>query len=129
MTESGYYPPGAEFHPDAPWNEEVVPNRIFKVCVSQTISKNTTVNTNDYHLEIDDEDNYPYADTSDTNWVTAYSNDHYTPLELIRMFKKSLEYARDTYSPNNSIFSIKQIKHLISECEGWMEDDYDIIEE
>ena len=39
MTESGYYPPGAEHDPNAPWNQEELPEREIEVTVSVTLSK------------------------------------------------------------------------------------------
>ena len=30
MTESGYYPPGAEHDPNAPWNQEELPEGRLK---------------------------------------------------------------------------------------------------
>lgn len=41
MKESGYYPPGAEFDPDAPWNEPLPVNH--HVFVSITISGYTDI--------------------------------------------------------------------------------------
>ena len=89
MIESGYYPPGAEFDPNAPYNQVELPKREFEVTISQTLSKPVTVFTNDYNLEIDcDEDGkYEALDTSDTAWKDVYEDEYHTPAQLIQMLK------------------------------------------
>lgn len=129
MIESGYYPPGAEFDPRAPWNDPGPPEkRAFEVCISQTLSKNTTVTTNDYSVEVDcDEDGYYESiDTSETNWKNAYKEERMTPLELIEELKGFIERTL----PDPVVFprEYKKAKYLISECEGWVEDDLEIME-
>lgn len=132
MTESGYYPPGAEFDPDAPWNQNDPEEKEFKVTVSQTLSKNTTVTTSDYipggyfpETEWDIDGYHTVTchepdDTSDTDWKKAYNNEHYTPLGLIQEFKEMLE--KNTPIPET------RRKHLIDECMNWIEDDLEICE-
>lgn len=133
MTESGYYPPGAEFDSRAPWNEPVIPEESFNVYISQTLSKSTKVTTNDYYPEEDgDEDgSYMTADTSDTNWEAAYDKDHYTPLQLIDLFRRSLlkELNSIISKPNQDLKRKKYLETLISECSGWTEDETEVMEE
>lgn len=132
MTESGYYPPGAEFDPDAPWNQNDPEEKEFKVTVSQTLSKSTTVTTSDYipggyfpETEWDIDGYHTVTchepdDTSDTDWKKAYNNEHYTPLGLIQEFKEMLE--KNTPIPET------RRKHLINECMNWIEDDLEVCE-
>lgn len=129
MTESGYYPPGAEFDPRAPWNEPDIPEKSFDVCISQTLSKSTKVTTDDYYPEEDgDEDgSYMTANTSDTDWKAAYDKDHYTPLQLIGLFKEFLE--KHLPDPIIDIKGYKKAKSLIAECEDWTEDETEVMEE
>lgn len=133
MTESGYYPPGAEHDPDAPYNQSDTEEKEFEVTVSQTLSKNTTVTTSDYipggcfpETDWDIDGYYTITcyepdDTSDTDWKAAYNDEHCTPLELIQEFKKMLE--------ENSTISENRRKYLIEECMNWIEDDLEICEE
>ena len=123
----------------APFNEVEVPERDFDVTCSQTLSRTVTVTTNNYvpgasgcDYEPDDEGGYATVswhdapDTSDTNWADEYAeNEHYTPLQLINLFKRYLEDIRD----NSGIASKapSYIKHLIEECEGWQEDETEFI--
>ena len=50
MTESGYYPPGAEHSPNAPWNQEELPEREIEVTVSVTLSKTVKIKVSDYTI-------------------------------------------------------------------------------
>ena len=43
MIESGYYPPGAEHDPNAPWNQVDPEPRKVEVTVSITLSKTVEV--------------------------------------------------------------------------------------
>ena len=143
MQESGYYPAGAEHDPQAPWNEPLIPDREFEVCISQSLSKNLKVVTNNYVQETCVEswngickDN---INTSDTNWNDVYKEQgHLTPLELIQCFKDLLvlnleEAKKDAVSDNAELAGlagrqIKRFEHLISECENWTNDETEIVE-
>lgn len=48
MIESGWYPPGAEFDPNAPYNQIEVPQKDFEVTCSQSLSRTAIVTTNNY---------------------------------------------------------------------------------
>ena len=84
----------------------------FDVCVSQTLSKNTHVVA---------------CISDDTNWKEVYSKEHMTPIEIIGEFKKFLT----TYLPDPivNIRGFKNFKHLINECNNWVEDETEIIQE
>ena len=129
MRESGYYPPGAEFNSNAPWNQVEVPERQFDVCISQTLSKSTGVTTNDYVPGVVQEEDgyYPYSDTSDTDWEEAYESEHLTPLQLIDEFKDFL--TKHLPDPIVDVKGFQRFKHLIDECEGWVEDEIEVMEE
>lgn len=128
MYDNYNYPLGADT-PYAPWNEQEVPERQFDVCISQTLSKSTSVTTNDYVPEVDqDEDGvYESTDTSDTDWNEAYKNEHLTPLQLIGEFKDFL--TKHLPDPVVDLAEYKKWKKLISECEGWAEDELTVLEE
>lgn len=126
MIESGYYPPGAEFDPRAPWNEQEVPKRQFDVCVSQTLSKNTKVLTDDYDLE-PTEEGCTDITTSNTNWERVYEGEHLTPLQLIGEFKDFL--TKHLPDPIIDVKGFRRFKHLIDECEGWTEDETEVVED
>lgn len=50
MTESGYYPLGAEHAPNAPWNQVDNPEREIEVTVSVTLSKTVKIKVSDYEI-------------------------------------------------------------------------------
>lgn len=114
--ESGYYPEGSEFDPNAPWNREDPPKRKFDVYVSQSLSKSTSVVTNDYTPDENGE-----ADTRTICWSDVYSeSEHYTPLQLIGLLSRILEQKiKETRSKTKKQF----YKFLIEECNGWIEDE------
>lgn len=127
MRERDYYPAGAYDDPNAPYNEVTPPERDFDVTISQTLSKNTTLTTSRYLPEVDDEDGRMYPDTSDTDWKEIYEEEAYTPLALIAKFKELMEDALKNGRVPKALQST--YKNLIEECEGWEEDDYEVIEE
>lgn len=127
MYDNYNYPLGADT-PYAPWNEQEVPERRFDVCISQTLSKSTRVTTNDYIPKVDQDEGgvYKLTDTSDTDWREAYKNEHLTPLQLIGEFKDFL--TKHLPDPIIDIKVFKRFKHLIDECEGWIEDETEVCE-
>ena len=116
MTESGYYPPGAEFDPSAPYNRSDPPREKFDVYVVQTLSKTATVETDDYEPEEEIDEDGPnfYYNTDNTDWENAYEDNHYTPYQLITMLKRVLEMQLRGEKVSNYL-----AKRLIEECEGW----------
>lgn len=135
------YPDGVNDNtPGAPWNEPEVPEKEFDVTCSQSLSKTVTVTTNNYipgaegvDYEPDDEGGYCAVgwhdpdDTSDTDWEEEYSNEHYTPLQLIELFKRYLQHILDDKVQVLTLASY--IKHLIEECDNWSEDETEYVED
>ena len=69
MTESGYYPLGTEYYPNAPWNQVDNPEREIEVTVSVTLSKTVKIKVSDYEI-IDsgkDEDGEYFEDIDCSN--------------------------------------------------------------
>lgn len=100
--------------------------RNFGVFVSQTLSKDVNVSTDTYRY-IGYEEGIDKVDTEEVNWEKVYKDDrHYTPIELIKLFKSYLEEKLS----NNNLPLIERTKalHLVSECSDWVEDET-IIEE
>ena len=140
MSEADYYPMGAYRDPSAPYNQSDIPEEEFEVTCSQSLSRTATVWTDNYipgasgvDWETDDE-GHSYAsgwhddpDTSDTNWAEEYhDNDHYTPIQLIELFRRHLENELNNSDiPQNRI---NKYKHLIEECEGWTEDETEYLQ-
>ena len=141
MSEADFYPAGSYRDPSAPYNQPDIPEEEFEVTCSQSLSRTATVWTSNYipgasgvDYEPDGEGGYCASswhddhDTSDTNWAEEYhDNDHYTPLQLIELFREHLEAELNNSNiPQNRV---NKYKHLIEECEGWSEDETEYIEE
>ena len=139
MNESAYYPAGAYYDKAAPYNQLDVPEEEFEVTCSQSLSRTTTVVTNNYvpgdegvDWETDDEGHpckshwQDAPDTSDTNWAEEYhDNDHYTPIQLIELFKQCLE----ENLKNGLVFKNPKVtQRLIEECKGWIENETEYVE-
>lgn len=138
MYDNYNYPAGAD-NESAPWNQSDPEEKEFSVLCSQSLSKTVTVTTCNYipgdsgvDYEPDDEGGY-YADqwhdpddTSDTDWDEEYhDNDHYTPLQLIELFKQHLE---NELAKTEDVKDSRRIKHLIEECSDWTEDETEYLE-
>ena len=144
MYDNYNYPAGADTS-DAPWNQSDVPEKEFDVTCSQSLSKTVIVITDDYvpgaegvDYESDDEGGcHAFSwqdpdDTSDTNWAKEYSgNNHLTPLQLIETFKEFLEKQLNetNYATPEGKKECNKLQHLIEECTGWIEDDYEFVNE
>jgi hypothetical protein len=131
MNTDGNYPPMTKSQWDsAPFNEKPIPEKEFEVCITQTLSKTVKVNTNKYLLDEGiDEDGHRYSDvdTSDTNWKEVYKDNHYTPLELIEKFRDFLKSTLQ--DPLGGTLKYAHRVMLIEECENWIEDETEIVEE
>ena len=127
MYDNYNYPPGADT-PEAPWNQEDIPEAEFDVFICQTLSKTVTVTTNDYVpvLDEDEEGKYFCKDTSDTDWEDAYYKEHHSPKQLLDIFKRML---KGKLNKNEVPVSDNYLKLLIKECEGWTEDETEILKD
>ena len=106
MAESGYYPAGAEHDPNAPWNQEDIPEREVEVTVSVTLSKTLKIKVSDY--TVDSEGNVDY---SDCNLREAVENQIILPQEAYKYV--------NPYTFN---------KHeIIEDLSNWDVDDFEVI--
>lgn len=106
MAESGYYPAGAEHDPNAPWNQEDIPEREVEVTVSVTLSKTLKIKVSDY--TVDSEGNVDY---SDCNLREAVENQIILPQEAYKYV--------NPYTFN---------KHeTIEDLSNWDVDDFEVI--
>ena len=74
MIESGYYPPGAEFDVNAPYNQKELPEKEIEVTVSITLSKTVKIKVSDYTIYSNEDDNgkcFDEIDYSDCNLKEA----------------------------------------------------------
>ena len=123
---SGYYPAGlTDNTPGCPWSEPVIPEREFDVLVSQTLSRDASIYTDDYCLEFDEETGHTDANTEETDWKKAYQNVAMTPLDIINAAEK---IAKTLLEQGQTRVGGIYLKSLVSDCEGWTEDELEVIE-
>lgn len=116
MTESGYYPPGADTE-DAPWNQVDNPEREIEVTVSVTLSKTVKIKVSDYEITDSgkDEDGEYFEDIDYSNCDLKGAVE-----EQIVLPQKAWDYiAPKSKKEVNAIFDLK----------GWNVDDFEVIEE
>ena len=125
-SAADYYPPGAYNDPRAPYNEVEIPEREFDVCISQSLSKSTSIYTQDYQPEYDEEDGHTYADTSETDWKKAYQDVAMTPLDIINA---AGEIAEALLKEGKTRVGGVYLKSLVEECKDWINDELEVMEE
>ena len=137
MIESGYYPPGAEFDPNAPYNQSDPEPVKVDVCISQTLHKSTTISTTDYAIEEWEDcergDDGKFITTrrvnydfSDSNLLEAYKIDNWTIPELLNELKN---YIQQDLDKGCSKSKESYLKHMMLSCEDWELDEEEVIEE
>ena len=123
---SGYYPAGlTDNTPGCPWSEPEVPERDFDVLISQTLSRDTTITTQDYQPEFDEETGHTDANTDETDWKKAYCDVAMTPLEIIGAAEK---IAKVLLEQGQTRVGGIYLKSLIQDCKGWVEDEMEVVE-
>lgn len=113
MKESGYYPAGAEFDPNAPWNQSDPPEKEIDVLVSVTLSKTVKVKVSDYKV-IDsgkDEDGNYFEDID------------YSDCDLKSVVESQVVLPNETYKFITSSGN-KGVKESLKD---WNVDDFEVI--
>ena len=137
MIESGYYPPGAEFDPNAPYNQSDPEPVKVDVCISQTLHKSTTISTTDYVAEewedYERDDDGGFVTTrevsynfSDSDLLSAYKNDNWTIPELLDELK---DYIKRDLENGCSKPKKAWLEKMMKACEDWELDEEEVIEE
>ena len=137
MIESGYYPPGVEFDPNAPWNQSDPEPVEVEVTISQSLSRSTTITVTDYTAEewedVEcDEDGYMSRtggvdyDFSDSDLKGSYEEQEYTIPELLDYLKAYLIADIAECSEENG--KKKKLQHILACCEGWKIDETEVVE-
>lgn len=123
---SGYYPAGlTDSTPGCPWSEPIIPEREFDVLVSQTLSRDASIYTDDYQPEFDEETGHTDANTEETDWKKAYCDAAMTPLDIIKAADK---IAKALLEQGQTRVGDVYLKSLVRDCEGWVEDEMEVIE-
>lgn len=127
MSSLGGYPIGAEHDSSAPYNQKDTSVKEFDVVISQTLSKSTTVYTNDYKEEVDEDEEGKrlVTNTSDTNWLEAYKENHLTLPNLLRNVREIL---KDNLR-KSKWDEKKNLKFYIDELSNWVEDEIEVVKD
>lgn len=125
--ESGSYPPGAEFAPNAPWNKIDLPEKEIEVTISVTLSKTLKVMVNDYEVreDADEDGRYLSYDFSECDLNKAVEDQVVLPQNLAefteRMFNQDLNLKAAGIP--------KYLKNAVVDCKDWCVDDIKIVKE
>lgn len=127
MIESGYYPPGAEFDPNAPWNQVDLPDKEIEVTVSVTLSKTVKVLVNDYNIEEDADEGGRYLsyDFSNCDLHQAVEDQIVLPQNLAEYTEKMFNHDLNLKAAGMP----RYLKDAIADCKGWTVDEMEVIEE
>lgn len=122
MTESGYYPMGAEYDSNAPWNQSEPSEEEIEVFVSITLSKSVRIKINDYTIvdEGKDEDGFPFKslDFSDCDLKSAVEEQILLPHEVGQLLVDI---------DNNPHKIPPKSKFMKEDLCGWNVDDFEVI--
>lgn len=105
MKESGWYPPGAEFDPNAPYNQMEPEEKEYKVEAGFYLRTTSEVWSSSY-------DEFDNLVDPQRDWCEQ----HYTPLEII---KHCRALAEEMLENGCSKYPEHVLRHLIEDCDGW----------
>ena len=120
MRESGYYAPGTEFLPDAPWNRIDPPEKEYDCSATVVLNKDTTILTD--RVYNDDGDWRLCEDVS----LRDVFNDNYTDIptllaELVKYIDGELASSQISYERKWELVKMKE------SAKGWtvIDEDYE----
>lgn len=127
MIESGYYPDGAQYDSNAPWNEVIKPDIYVKATISQSLSRDINLCIKEYPTIVEEDEDgwYEYPDYSSINLNEVYKEQHLTPTKLIEEFSKYLN--KELKKDNLDSKTKNRLQFLLDECLEWVEDDLEVV--
>lgn len=137
MIESGYYPIGEEYNPNAPYNQSNIEPIQLNVIISQSLSRPATIEVTDYitneweDIEIDEGGKFHKIegieyDFSDSDLKGTYERQEYTIPELLDYLK---DYLIADINKCNEESKKRKLQHILKCCEDWEVDETEVIEE
>lgn len=112
---SGYYPPGAENDPRAPYNQVDSPDKEIEVLVSITLSKTVKVRVNDYTIEESGKD-------EDGSY---YQIENYSNCDLENAVKEQIVLPQDAYK--YLTVNTDKNKDAFNNLKDWNVDEFECI--
>ena len=126
MTESGYYPPGAEFDPNAPYNQSEPEPIKLDIYITQVFSKPATIEVTDYEYEVDEYEKCYYTSNCDLKGAT---NNQVTTIEdILTELPKIYKELTTNDSGTITKYQLDRLKVLAKACEGWDLDEFEVVE-
>lgn len=136
MIESGYYPIGEEYNPNAPYNQSNIEPIQLNVIISQSLSRPTTIEVTDYitneweDIEIDENGKFHKIegieyDFSDSDLKETYERQEYTIPELLDYLK---DYLITDINKCNEESKKRKLQHILKCCKDWEVDETEVIE-
>ena len=114
MSESGYYPLGAEHDPRAPYNEVEQKDKEVEVEITLTLTKKTKILVDDYEIiGIDKDEEY------NSSLIVDYSD-----CDLVKSVKEQLILPNEAHEYVQSNTNIG--RSAIKDLKGWNIDDIDV---
>ena len=125
MTESGYYPMGAEFDKNAPYNQVESEPLELEVTVSVTLSKTMKIKVNDYleEIEDDEEGKHRNIDFSVCDLQSAVNNQIYLPQDSGLIFDNYIS----KYSNLKNESSYNEAKKIVDDLSDWNVDEMEVV--
>ena len=127
MTESGYYPPGAEFDPNAPYNQSEPEPIKLDVYITQVFSKPTNIEVTDYEYEVDEYEKCYYTSNCDLKGATR--NQVTTIEDILTELPKIYKELTTNDSGTITEYQLNRLKVLAKACEGWNLDEFEVVED
>lgn len=125
MRESGYYPPGAEFDPNAPYNQPADPDPIDVECeVSVTLSKTLWIDTVNYSTECDEEG---YCETTlNDGYLEMIDHLHKQHASISDLLGELAKYIKKELDDGAKGSRKQQLEKMLEDCEGWEVEELDL---
>lgn len=119
-------PLGAEYLPDAPYNQREE-DLDFNVVAGYTIAARESVTVN-VPVEYDECDGRDYPITSDVDWREAFESQFYTPMQLIKKLQEFLEREinEEKHREKPNRHRINALDNFLQSCRIYYTDDINI---
>lgn len=116
--ESGHYPPGAEFSPNAPWNQYDPPEEEVDVEVEVILTNKDVVLVTDYEesVEEDEDGKRRYVDTTHCDVQSAWEEQRLNPAQIMQEISKMYaKYKEHGWTDGMGNW----LRSLAADCVGW----------
>ena len=115
MRESGYYPSGTEYNPNAPWNKVDNLEKEIEVTISITLSKNVKIKVSDYEI----------IDSGKDEEGKYFENIDYSNCDLKKAVEEQIILPQEAWEYINPY--IGNSKNVVEDLSHWNIDDFEVI--